>query len=65
MKKADKKFQMLFTEDELSNLKEEAAKRKLTMSEYIRMCIKNDLTKKTSYSKIMALHTLKNLNSTT
>jgi len=56
---------MLFTEDELSNLKEEAAKRKLTMSEYIRMCIKNDLTKKTSYSKIMALHTLKNLNSTT
>lgn len=62
IKKTDKKFQMLFQEEELHIIKQEAAKRKLTTSEYIRFCIKNDLTKKTPYSKIMALNLLKNLN---
>lgn len=61
-KKIDKKFQMLFSEDELLNLKREAEKRKISAAEFIRLCIKNDLTEKTSYSKIMALRTLTNLN---
>jgi hypothetical protein len=61
-KKIVKKFQMLFTEEELRNLKREAEKRNLSASEFIRMCIKNDLTEKTSYSRIMALRTLSNLN---
>lgn len=61
-KKIDKKFQMLFSEDELRTLKEEAAKRSISASEFIRICIKNDLTEKTSYSRILALITLASLN---
>ncbi len=60
-KKIDKKFQMLFTEEELRILKAEAAKRNISASEFIRICIKNDLTEKTAYSRIMALNTLANL----
>ncbi|MBK6605322.1 MAG: CopG family transcriptional regulator [Leptospiraceae bacterium] len=61
-KKIDKKFQMLFSEEELRTLKDEAAKRNISASEFIRMCIKNDLTEKTSYSRILALNTLASLN---
>ena len=53
---------MLFSEEELRTLKDEAAKRNISASEFIRMCIKNDLTEKTSYSRILALNTLASLN---
>ncbi|MBP7284328.1 MAG: CopG family transcriptional regulator [Leptospiraceae bacterium] len=62
MKKIDKKFQMLFSEEELVNLKLEAAKRNVSASEFIRICIKNELTEKSSYSKIVALRNLTNLD---
>ncbi|MBK8394110.1 MAG: CopG family transcriptional regulator [Leptospiraceae bacterium] len=61
MKKIDKKFQMLFSEEELNTLKIEAAKRNISASEFIRICIKNELTEKSSYSKILALRNLTNL----
>lgn len=62
MKKNDKKFQMLFSKEELANLKLEAAKRNISASEFIRVCIKNELTEKSSYSKIVALRNLANLD---
>ena len=44
MKKIDKKFQMLFSEDELKVLKEEANKRQISASEFIRICLKSPPT---------------------
>lgn len=61
MKKIDKKFQILFSEDELSVIKLEATKRKISTSEFIRLCIKNELSEKTSYSRILALRNLAHL----
>jgi hypothetical protein len=61
MKKNDKKFQMLFNDDELITLKAEAAKRQISTSAFIRMCIKNELSEKSSYSRILALRNLANL----
>ena len=52
MKKIDKKFQMLFSEEELVNLKLEAAKRNVSASEFIRICIKNELTEKSLHFEI-------------
>ncbi len=58
MKKIDKKFQMLFSEDELKVLKEEANKRQISASEFIRICIKHELSEKSTYSRIIALRNL-------
>ena len=51
MKKIDKKFQMLFSEDELKVLKEEANKRQISASEFIRICIKHELSEKSTDRK--------------
>ncbi|MCB1190775.1 MAG: CopG family transcriptional regulator [Leptospiraceae bacterium] len=60
MAQSEKRFQLLLKEEELVLLKKEAEKRGVSASELLRLSLKNELSGKSSYSKVKALHKLAN-----
>ncbi|MCC5814879.1 MAG: ribbon-helix-helix protein, CopG family [Leptospira sp.] len=56
MAKIDKRFTILFSEEEILLLKEQARARGLSSGELVRKAVQNEITKKSSYDKINALH---------
>lgn len=61
MPKIDKRFTVLFSEEEILLLKEQASARGLSSGELVRIAVQNEITKKSSYDKINALRRIHNL----
>ncbi|MCC6274850.1 MAG: CopG family transcriptional regulator [Leptospiraceae bacterium] len=61
MARIDKRFHLLLTDEELALLKAESEKRNISAGEMIRISLKNEITQKSSYMRMSALHTLVNL----
>ncbi len=61
MAKIDKRFQILFPEEELLSLKAEADKRGISQAELIRLALQKEITKKSDYSRLQALRNLAKL----
>jgi hypothetical protein len=62
--KIDKRFTILFSEEEILLLKEQARARGLSSGELVRKAVQNEITKKSSYDKINALHRIHQLFAT-
>lgn len=60
MAQNEKRFQLLLKEEELIRLKKEAEKRGISAGELLRLSLKNELSGKSSYEKVLALHRLAN-----
>ncbi len=58
MKKTDKRFQLLLSEDELELLKQESLKRGISAGELLRLSLQNEVLKKTNLEKINHLKKL-------
>jgi hypothetical protein len=51
----DKRFTVLFTEEELQLLKLQASRRGLSSGELVRIAVQNEITQKSNWDKIQAL----------
>ena len=58
MNEKNKRFHILFSEEEFLLVKKEAEKHNLSIGEFIRMSVHNEITSKTSYDKILAVKEL-------
>jgi len=56
--KIDKRFQLLLTEDELEQVREEAIRRGISAGEFIRLSIRNELSQHTSQDRRGAIQSL-------
>lgn len=55
MARIDKRFTVLFTEEELQLLKLQASRRGLSSGELVRIAVQNEITQKSNWDKIQAL----------
>jgi hypothetical protein len=51
----NKRFHVLFTEEDLQLLKKESLKRKISSSELLRISLHNEIHKKSNYNRFIAL----------
>lgn len=58
MAKIDKRFQILFSEEEVLLLKNEADRRGLSQGELIRIALRNEITQKSDVTRMRALRAL-------
>lgn len=58
MAKIEKRFHLLLSNEEYLQLKNESEKRNISAGELIRLSLQNEITQKTSYTRMNALHTL-------
>lgn len=61
MAKIDKRFQILFPEEELLSLKIEAERRGVSQAELVRLALQKEITKKSDYTRITAIRNLAQL----
>ncbi|BDA79505.1 hypothetical protein LPTSP3_g24350 [Leptospira kobayashii] len=61
MAKIDKRFQILFSEEEILLLKNEADKRGISQGELLRLALRNEITQKSDFTRIKALRTITEL----
>jgi hypothetical protein len=54
--KIEKRFQLLLTEQELNDLKNESEKRGIPASEILRMGLRNEISKRTNLDRINAVY---------
>lgn len=59
--KIDKRFTVLFSEEEVMLLKDQARTRGMSSGELVRVAVQNELTSKSSYDKITALRRIYNI----
>ncbi|TGN17681.1 CopG family transcriptional regulator [Leptospira idonii] len=58
MPKIDKRFQILFSEEEILLLKNEADKRGISQGELLRLALRNEITQKSNFTRIRAIRNL-------
>jgi|JI8StandDraft_2_1071088.scaffolds.fasta_scaffold68078_2 hypothetical protein len=58
MAKIDKRFQILFSEEEILLLKNEAEKRGISQAELLRLALRNEITQKSDFTRIKAIRSL-------
>ncbi|MCZ8157713.1 MAG: CopG family transcriptional regulator [Leptospira sp.] len=58
MAKIDKRFQILFSEEEILLLKNEAEKRNISQGELLRLALRNEITHKSDFTRIRAIRAL-------
>ncbi len=58
MAKIDKRFQILFSDEEILLLKNEAERRGISQAELLRLALRNEITKKSDFTRIKALRSL-------
>ncbi|MDZ4727896.1 MAG: ribbon-helix-helix protein, CopG family [Leptospira sp.] len=58
MAKIDKRFQILFSEEELLLLKHEADKRGISQGELLRSALRNEITQKSDFTRLRAVRSL-------
>ncbi|GBF49768.1 ribbon-helix-helix protein, CopG family [Leptospira ryugenii] len=58
MAKIDKRFQILFSEEEIQLLKKESDRRGISQAELLRLALRNEVTKKSDLTKWKALKAL-------
>jgi hypothetical protein len=56
--KIDKRFQILFSEEEILLLKNEADKRGISQGELLRLALRNEITQKSDFVRIKAIRSL-------
>jgi len=58
MAKIDKRFQILFSEEEILLLKNESEKRGISQAELLRLALRNEITQKSDFIRIKAIRSL-------
>lgn len=58
MAKIDKRFQILFSDEEILLLKNEAEKRGISQGELLRLALRNEVTHKSDFLRIKAIRIL-------